>query len=137
QGRAAAAVAEAHRAGAERMQVAQEQLISAQRALNTALATTGPTASAASRKAAESLAALTPAGRTFALFLTGELLPKLRTIKEAAQTGLLPGVEAGLKALEPVIPAIAGFVGDLARVMGDLFREASQAFTSPFWRSFF
>lgn len=119
---------------------AQASLAQSAAALVTAqagLAAAQAAVSTAARKAADDLAALTPAGRTFVGFVNGQMRPALKGVRDAAQEGLLPGVQKALEALLPFLPAVADFVGRLATRMGELFTEAGKALQAPFWRSFF
>lgn len=115
---------------------AQQSLVSAQRSLAQATAQTGAEGSASMEKLRKAMDALSPAGQRFALFLFG-LKPLFDRVKAAAEGGLLPGVEAGIRSLMPLLPSFTSFVGGLAKVMGDLFKQAGQALQSPFWRLFF
>jgi len=156
-GKASAAVVEAQRSGTERVEKAQQSLTdavraqgqqaaasqatiaSAQRALVTAqdaAADAATKTSAAADKAAASLKLLTPAGQEFVNFIVSSLNPVLSGLKDTAQAGLLPGLEDGIKGLLPVMPVVNEAVGKLARTMGDLFRAAGQALSSPFYREF-
>lgn len=108
----------------------------AQAALQAASVSTGVTGSAAMRKLEKSMEALSPAGREFATFLFG-LKPLWDDIVARAQEGLLPGVQAGLEALMPVMPAIIDGIGVFADVMGDFFAATGEALASPAWQSFF
>jgi len=83
------------------------------------------------------LAKTNPAVLAFATFVTDTIEPAFARIKNAAAAGLLPGVEAGIKALAPLLKPFTVFVGDLAKTMGDLFSAAGKALTSPFWTNFF
>lgn len=111
--------------------------IQSQRQAQENLTTAADTTSAASQKAAAALAALSPAGQDFVRFLTDVLRPAMKTLRDAAQAGLLPGLQDAFQSLMPLVPAFAGFIGGLATVMGDLFREAAQALKAPFWHEFF
>lgn len=91
---------------------------------------------AANRKLLASMGDLTPAAKNFALFLFG-LRGRLQELKSVAQAGLLPGVEAGIKAVLPLFPALRDIVGSVAKALGGLATEAGKALNSPFWRGFF
>jgi hypothetical protein len=81
-------------------------------------------------------AALSPAGKTFALFLFS-LKGRFDELKATAQEGLLPGVQAGMQSVLPLMPILERTVGNAAKAMGDLFAQAGKALTSPFWKDFF
>jgi hypothetical protein len=87
-------------------------------------------------KLREAMDGLSPAGRRFAAFLAGVFLPRLRSLRDAAAEGLLPGVQAGLTALLPVLPSLARLVGAVAETLGRLFAEGARALGSPFWQRF-
>jgi hypothetical protein len=87
-------------------------------------------------KVDDAMKALTPAGRTFALFLFS-LRHRFDELKATAQEGLLPGVQAGIQAVLPLLPVLNRIVGNAAKAMGDLFEQAGKALTSPFWMDFF
>jgi hypothetical protein len=111
---AQAAVASAHRAAA----LAAEQQ------------------SSSLQKVDDAMKALSPAGKTFALFLFS-LKGRFDALKATAQEGLLPGVQSGIQSLLPLLPTLNRIVGNAAKAMGDLFEQAGKALTSPFWRDFF
>lgn len=83
------------------------------------------------------LAGVNPATLAFAKFIRADLLPAFDHLKSVAAAGLLPGVEAGLKAMTPLIKPLTTFVGNLAKTMGNLATEAGKALTNPFWTKFF
>jgi hypothetical protein len=92
--------------------------------------------SASLTKVQQAMAALSPAGRTFALFLFS-LKGRFDELKATAQEGLLPGVQAGMQSVLPLMPVLERTVGNAAKAMGDLFAQAGKALTSPFWMDFF
>jgi phage-related protein len=87
-------------------------------------------------KVDDAMKALSPAGKTFALFLFS-LRHRFDELKATAQEGLLPGVQSGIQSLLPLLPTLNRIVGNAAQAMGDLFAQAGKALTSPFWKSFF
>jgi hypothetical protein len=87
-------------------------------------------------KVDDAMKALSPAGKTFALFLFS-LRHRFDELKATAQEGLLPGVQAGIESVLPLLPRLERIVGNAAKAMGDLFEQAGKALTSPFWKSFF
>jgi hypothetical protein len=129
--------ANSQRQSAEAITSAQQGVINAQRSLQQAAVSAGNAGGASMATLQSKLAALSPAGREFVAFITGTLKPAFDDLSRAAQTGFLPGLQAGMKALQPLLPSIAGFVGDLAKVMGDLAQSALTALAGPFWRNFF
>lgn len=120
----------------QRVVEATEGLERANRSLAAAYRGSGAAGAAAGKQGEDALAKLSPAGRAFVAFLL-TLKPLLGQLSAAAQTGLLPGLQAGITALLPVMPQIVGFVGILAKAMGDLFAAAGRALASPFWVTFF
>jgi hypothetical protein len=115
---------------------AQQSVVAAQRAVQQASISAGNEGSAAANKLATAMAALSPAGQAFATFLYG-LKPIFTDLSKAAQDGFLPGLQAGIQALLPIMPQVTEFVRRLAGVMGELARQALTALASPFWQNFF
>lgn len=115
---------------------AVQGVAAAQRSLQQAQQQANDEGVAGTNKLAAAMGKLSPAGQAFAIFLHG-LLPQLNAVRLAAETGLLPGLQAGLTALQPMLPVIARNVGLLAGAMGQLFAAAGQALASPFWVDFF
>lgn len=142
---AAAAVTEAQRAGAEQVLKAQEALTSALRAQSDQQRQSAFAIAQAQRSAAGGAGAsatnpykgMTADGIAFVNFIRTKLRPALAGIRGEAQGGLLPGLQAGLTRLLPLLPLLGVFVGHLATDLGNLFDEASKALTSPFWLQFF
>lgn len=83
------------------------------------------------------LAKVNPATLTFAQFMNDRVMPAIERVKGAAAAGLLPGVQAGLEALEPLLPRFESIVGTIGTKLGDLFTQAGERLNSPFWLSFF
>lgn len=128
--------AETARAGAESVTKAQEGVISAQRALQGALAAQAAQqdqTSASAKKLASDMDKLSPAGQAFAHFVHDDLQPKVKELQAVAQQGLLPGVEQGLKNAMPIFPQVKGLVGDLSSEFGSLAARAGSALNDPFW----
>lgn len=134
---AVADAAESQRQSARAVAAAQQQVIQAQRALHQSSTQAGAAGSSAMQTMQDKLAALTPEGRRFVMFLTGPLKAALSGLSGAAQAGFLPGLQSGLQALIPSLPAVKSVVGDLAKTMGDLAAGAGRALAGPFWRDFF
>jgi hypothetical protein len=118
------------------VQRASEQVTAAQRNLQTTIQTTSATGGSAVDTLREKMEALSPVGQKFARFLFS-LKDEFKSLKAAAEAGLLPGVQAGIEALLPVLPQITLFVSRVAVAMGNLFKAAGQALASPFWVNFF
>jgi len=134
---AVAAAAEAQRESARSVAQAQQQVIQAQRALQQASTSAGAAGSSALQTMQDKMAALTPEGRRFVLFLTGPMKDALSGLSAEAQRGFLPGMQSGMQALLPVLPGFTGFVGGLAKTMGDLADESGRALAGPWWQQFF
>jgi hypothetical protein len=115
---------------------AAQAVVSAQRALRQASVQAGVAGGAAMQKLRDALSGLSPAGQAFAKFLFG-LQDEFKRLRDAAQAGLLPGVQSAITSLLPYLPALERFVGNVAAKMGELSVRAAQALTSPFWRDFF
>jgi hypothetical protein len=129
---AQAAQGQQQRQSAFAISQAQAAVASAQRQA----ASAGEAQSSSMTKVSDAMAALTPQGRKFATFLFS-LRGQFDGLKNAAQAGLLPGVQAGIQAVLPLMPILERTVGNAARAMGDLFEQAGKALNSPFWRDFF
>lgn len=133
------ALTEAQRAQAVQAQQSALALASAQQAVADAqrsAAEAGSQQSAAMTKLEQAMAALTPEGRSFALFLYS-LEGRLIRLRKTAERGMLPGVEAGLRAMLPLFPYLVQFVDVTSRAFGFLFEEAGKALNAPFWKGFF
>lgn len=131
--------AETARAGAESVVKAQESVVAANRSLQGALsqqALQQATLSSSTQKLAQDMANLSPAGQQFAHFIHDDLSPKVKELQATAQTGLLPGVEAGIRAMFPVFPQIDGLIGTVSTTIGDMANRVGQALNDPFWREF-
>lgn len=115
---------------------AQQGVVSAQRAVQASAISAGNAGGAAMDTLAQKMAALTPVGRQFATFLYG-LKPIFTELSGAAQDSLLPGLEAGIKILLPLVPSLVTFIKSLGHTLGDLFVAGAKALTNPFWQQFF
>lgn len=133
---ARAAAAAASRQAAFSIAQAQQQVASSQRSLGQAFVATAATGGAALDALNAKLDALSPEGRTFATFLFS-LKPRLDELKQSAQAGLFPGLQAGITTVLPYFSDLDRFVGNVATELGHLGSEAARTFTDPFWRQFF
>jgi SLT domain-containing protein len=132
-------VSEAVASQAQQQRASAFAIQQAQAAVATAHRQAGQAAEAQSTslsKVDDAMKALSPAGKTFALFLFS-LRHRFDELKATAQEGLLPGVQAGIQAVLPLLPVLNRIVGNAAKAMGDLFEQAGKALTSPFWMDFF
>lgn len=134
---AVAEAAEAQRQAARSVAEAQQQVIQAQRALQQASTSAGMAGSSAMQTMQQKMAALTPEGRSFVLFLAGPMKKALSGLSDEAQRGFLPGMQSGMEAILPKLPGFTGFVGGLAKTMGDLADESGRALAGPWWQQFF
>ena len=130
------AQADQARQSAGSIAAAQKSVADAQQALADAYAKTTEAGVSSAAKLEKAFGDLSPAGATFAKFIYG-LKDSFKGLSEAAQTGLLPGLQTAIQNLLPAMPGLTKFVGELAKVMGDLFVQASKALTGPFWTQFF
>ena len=92
----------------------------------------GSTAAINAHQAA--MAALTQEGRDFVTFMTDELQPAWKKVKDAAQRALLPPIQAGLKAAIGALPVLEQAVGTFASVVGKRTNEVLMLMAGP-WRS--
>lgn len=116
---------------------AQDALARSQRSLAQAYQGLGTAGGEAFDNMNDSLAQLSPAGQAFAKWLVG-LKPKLKELRDAAQGGLLPGVQEGLQTLiDYYFPAFKAFVADLSEGIGDMFAATGKVLTDPRWERFF
>lgn len=112
------------RQGAESIVKAQEALASAENGNADAV-----------NQVNKAMAALSPAGQQFVLFLRS-IKPQLDSIGLAAQQAMLPGIQAGIQALLPTLPAIRDVVTQIAGTIGLLAKNIGEALASPFWQGF-
>lgn len=71
----------------------------------------------------EKMAGLAPAGQDFVRFLN-QLEPELHALQAAAQQGMFPGVEQGLRDLMPLLPQVQQIIGSIATELGNLTEKA-------------
>lgn len=124
------------RQAAAQLAAAQQAVVSAQRSLAAASVTAGAAGSAAMTKLNEAMGALSPTGQRFARFLHG-LRDEFARLKSAAEESVLPGVEAGIRALLPILPQVELFIRRVGGALGGFFEAAGRALASPFWQDFF
>jgi hypothetical protein len=133
-------VARAEQQAAFARQDAARRIEDAQRQLATAMTATAAAAaksSAAQDKLTEAMAKLSPAGRDFARFLHGEIIPGLRGIGHAVQETLLPRMQQSMSNLLTIAPLLSAGLADTGRVIGDLSVAGSEMMTSGPWREDF
>lgn len=130
--------AETARQGLESVAKAQQSVVQAQRSLQDALASQAAQQASAANSAnalAQAMGKLTPEGQEFAKFIVS-LKPQLTSLQEAAQRGLLPGVEDGIKAMLPLMPLLTGLIGSISDALGNMARNVGTALASPYWVNF-
>ena len=115
---------------------AERRVESAQRSLRQAYAATSAAGASGVDQVAQAMANLSPAGQKFALFLAS-LKPKLDALRATAQGGLLPGVEAGIRSLLPLLPLADRLVGAIASALGGMAAQAGRALGGPWWQQFY
>jgi phage-related protein len=116
---------------------AAQRVADSQIALHNAVDKAAVAASASVRNLQYAMDQLSPAGQAFATFIYG-LKPLLSELTSAAAGGVLPGLQT---ALEMIIgtygPGLIKFVGEMGKVLGDMFIQAAKTFQSPIWQDFF
>lgn len=133
---AVAAQAEQQRQAAFSIAQAESSLTSAREAQAAAAAGTAVAASAAMNNLATSMAALSPVQAEFARFLYG-LRGEVERLQTASAAGLLPGLQAGITALLPLMPVFEDILRNVGGALGELARMAGEALASPTWEPFF
>lgn len=116
---------------------ANRQVIESQEDLVKALNNTGTAADSAGKKADLAMSKLTPAGRSFVLFLKNEAIPVLRSVRDETQSAMLPGVEVGLRKLLSLQPEIQAGLSGTGAVIGRLTNAGADMVTSGPWRKDF
>jgi phage-related protein len=124
-------VTDAYRQQAIQARQGAESIVKAQEALATAASGNQD----AVNRVNQAMAALSPAGQQFVLFLRS-IKPQLDSIGLAAQQAMLPGIQAGIQALLPTLPAIRDVVAQIAGTVGLLAKNIGEALASPFWQGF-
>lgn len=93
--------------------------------------------SASQRNVADAMDNLSPAGRQFALFLHGTMLPALRTIGDAAATSFLPPLQTALTRLLVLAPVASTALGQMGATLGRVAVQGATMVTSGPWRADF
>lgn len=127
---------EQQRQGAFQIAQAQQAVVAAQRAVETASVSAGKAGSAAMDNFRESMEDLSPAGRGFSRFLYGLRAPLLQ-FRDDVQSALLPSFQFGLQDLFGYLPRIQGFARTVATVMGSMFTKTLRDLEHPTWQKFF
>lgn len=114
---------------------ATQGVATAQRSLAQAQQAAAQVGQAANQKLADSFTKLAPAGQQFAVFLYS-LRSVWQEITGAAQGGFLPGLQAGMQAMLPVVPLFVANLRSISAEAGNLAASAGRAFASPYWVQF-
>lgn len=87
-------------------------------------------------KVDEAMAGMAPAAESLILYVD-KIRPQLERLQDAAQNGLLPGVQDGLADLMARLPEVEAILSTTAKTMGTLAREGGEALSSEKWDDFF
>ncbi|WP_338601608.1 hypothetical protein [Saccharopolyspora sp. SCSIO 74807] len=85
----------------------------------------------------DALAALTPAGREFAVFLHGELMPAMSGIGDRVQSEMLPPIRDALGQMMALAPQLDRALVSTGQVLGDVANRSAQMMTSGVWSNDF
>jgi hypothetical protein len=88
------------------------------------------------QKLNEVMGKLGPSGREFVQELD-RLEPKLKSLKRAAEDGLLPGVTDGIDSLLTRLPQVRRIITEISQASGELASEAGAGLAGPGFDSFF
>lgn len=88
------------------------------------------------QKMRESLDKLGPAGQEFVSFLQ-QIRPELQELQDAAQNGLFPGAEDGIRELMELMPQAERLVSTIATTVGDVIAEGGDNLNDARWVEFF
>lgn len=116
---------------------AQQGVVSANRAVEASARNMAAGTQTATDKAKKAYEDLPPAAQELVDLIRGPMKDGLKELSETASAGLLPGLKDGIVALGPAFPLLLTFVENASTAFGNLFREAGQALTAPFWTDFF
>lgn len=130
------AAAEQARQSAFSIAQAQQAVVQAQKSAAQSLQKSMDTAGTATDELRQKLAALSPAGRQFSEFIFG-LKDDFLSLRQAAETGFLPGLQRGIQSLLAYEPNVTAFVSKVATALGDLSEQGAKALGGSEWRRFF
>jgi murein DD-endopeptidase MepM/ murein hydrolase activator NlpD len=116
---------------------AERNLARARQDRNKAVTETADAATAAEDRLRLAMEKLSPAGRKFAEFIYG-LRDEAKAYRDAVQEALLPGVQAAMDRIIRVYgQKFTDFSARMAKVLGDMFRDAAKGLEGPTWKRFF
>jgi hypothetical protein len=87
-------------------------------------------------KAREAMERLSPAARGLVRQLAS-MRDELKTLKDAAGSGILPGATDALKELETRLPIVEKILARISAVTGNALREGAASLAGPEWDKFF
>ena len=122
--------------GQQQIQQATRSLTQAQRSLAQAYRGSDVAGGTALNNLKTAMDQLTPVGARFAQFIFS-LKDEFLALRAAAETGLLPGLQAAIQDLLPYFPALERFVHRVAGALGSMAVYAVKSLQHPVWRSFF
>lgn len=123
------ALADAKKNGARQIADAQRSIADAQRSLANAQRSS---AKAAVQQAAgisavnAAMAKLSPAGRTFARFIAGTLMPRLKTLRWSVAEAILPPMQRGITRAMPFLDTLQTGLTGTGKVLGHLGEQAGK-----------
>jgi hypothetical protein len=106
-------------------------LVQAQRSYTDALKDTGGAGAASMNQVNQAMKDLSPAGQEFVHFLYDTMRPAFDSLKFTAQETVLPGIQAALTSLLPIMPQINGLVAAFGTEIGAAAQKIAGLFTSP------
>ncbi|MET0701730.1 MAG: hypothetical protein ABWY93_18925 [Mycobacterium sp.] len=124
------------RDSARSITAAQQQIVTANRAVSQAILGSGAAGGAALDNLNEAMAKLSPRGQEFAEFIFG-LKGDFKQLTDAAQNGLLPGVQTGITNLLKYLDPFTTFVRKVGGALGGIFVDFTEALDDPVWQQFF
>lgn len=122
---AQAAAADQRRHSEQSVAQAAQAVVEAQRAVQNASQAAGGGGAAAMNKLNDAMAGLTPTAQAFARYLRGFIDGPLADLRKTGQDNLIPGLQRGLEALEPVLEQrVTPALGRFSRTLGSALEES-------------
>lgn len=115
---------------------AAQAIISAQRSLQNAYATTATAGGAAMDNLNTAMSKLSPTAQRFARYIYG-LKDEFLALRAAAADSFLPGLQQAIELLRPALPALTDFVGRVGVKLGELFVRFARSLRDPIFQRFF